>query len=93
MSWATTQRGLHDREKLILLRLAYKHHVGCPLYPSLKTLSDLCDLPVSSLKRHLRSLVDRGLVTRCQRKMRNGRRASTLYILNLNCLVGIDKDP
>jgi DNA-binding transcriptional MocR family regulator len=64
MTWAVTQRCDSSGEKLVLIMLANhtNSHTG-QCNPSHKLLADECSMGVSTLKRHLQSLTDKGLIS------------------------------
>jgi hypothetical protein len=64
MTWAVTQQCDSSGEKLVLIMLANhtNSHTG-QCNPSHKLLADECSMGVSTLKRHLQSLTDKGLIS------------------------------
>lgn len=81
---AMKQKGLKPAAKIVLYWLA-DHHNGetgmC--FPSLKTLANECEMDVATVKRHLISLENCGLIERNRRQRENGSQTSTQYILCL----------
>lgn len=82
---AMKQRGLKPAAKIVLYWLA-DHHNGetgmC--FPSLKTLTNECEMDVATVKRHLVSLEGLGLIERTRRFRENGSQTSTQYILRMH---------
>jgi len=64
MTWAVSQQCDSSGEKLVLIMLANhtNSHTG-QCNPSHKLLADECSMGVSTLKRHLQSLTDKGLIS------------------------------
>lgn len=81
---AMKQKGLKPAAKIVLYWLA-DHHNGetgmC--FPSLKTLAKECEMDVATVKRHLVSLEQSGLIERNRRQRENGSQTSTQYSLHL----------
>jgi hypothetical protein len=82
---AMKQKGLKPATKIVLYWLA-DHHNGetgmC--FPSLKTLSEECEMDVATVKRHLKHLEDVGMIQRQQRQRDNGSQTSTQYIIKIH---------
>ena len=75
-------------EKTVLLHLAdHADNVG-ECYPSVGFLSKKTGIAESSVRKYLRSLESRGLISTTERTATNGRRSSSLYHLALPDLQG-----
>jgi DNA-binding MarR family transcriptional regulator len=78
---AMRQAGLKPAAKIVLYWLADHHNSETGMcFPSLKTLADECEMDVATVKRHLVSLEDLGLIERTRRHRENGSQTSTQYI-------------
>lgn len=83
MAWAVNQPCKNSGEKLVLIMLANhcNSHTG-QCNPSQKLLADECSMGVSTLKNHLQSLADAGLIEVVNQDVQ-GRKVSNQYLLKL----------
>ncbi len=83
MAWAVNQPCKNSGEKLVLIMLANhcNSHTG-QCNPSQKLLADECSMGVSTLKNHLQSLADAGLIEIVGQDVQ-GRKVSNQYLLKL----------
>lgn len=80
VKWAFEQPDLKPAEKLVLLVLAdHRNKATQQCVPSQSTLASRCNMSVSAVNRHLRSLHDKGLIRRKRRKASSGANISTEY--------------
>lgn len=87
VQWAFGQRA--GAAKITLLALAsFADAEGCNCYPSIETLAGITEGGVRSVKRHLRMLEKRGLVTRRRRGP-----TSAMYTLNMHAVNGTAYEP
>ena len=82
LSWALDVRGLPAASKLVLVQLANRHNPDLGCFPSIKKISDDCEMCVRSVHRHLKFLESRNLIKKKSR-FSNGRHTSNEYLLNL----------
>lgn len=81
---AMKQKGLKPAAKIVLYWLADHHNSETgACFPSLKTLERECEMDVATVKRHLASLEQMGLIERQKRHRDNGSQTSTQYVLRL----------
>lgn len=81
-AWAFAQRGLSPATKIVLLYLADRHNPDHGCFPSQARLAADCEMHRSSVNRHLKELVQAGLIRREERfDKETGRQLSTRYLL------------
>ena len=80
---ARDQRGLNAREKAVLLVLATYADEPGHCWPAVSTIADGASMAVSTVRKHLRSLEQKGLVTCRFRTRRDGGNDTTVYQLRL----------
>jgi predicted transcriptional regulator len=82
--WAANVRGLKPATKIVLIQLSDRHNKDtgrCD--PSIKTLSDDCEMDRTTVMRHLTKLEELGLLTRVTRGREDGGRDKNSYILHM----------
>lgn len=80
-NWAIAQRGLKPAVKIVLWYLCDRHNRDHGCFPEQETLAEDCELPRSTLNRHLAELEAVGLIRRVRRSDKKTRRQrSTLYL-------------
>ena len=82
LSWALDVRGLPAPTKIVLIQLANRHNPDLGCFPSIKKISDDCEMCVRSVHRHLKFLESRNLIKKKSR-FSNGRQTSNEYLLNI----------
>lgn len=82
---AMRQTGIKPAAKIVLYWLA-DHHNGetGECFPSIARLAKCCEMDKATVKRHLASLEDAGLIQRQHRHRENGSFTSTKYTLILS---------
>ena len=80
-NWAIGRRGLKPAVKIVLWYLCDRHNKDYGCFPEQETLADDCELPRSTLNRHLNELEALGLIRRVRRSNKKTRKQmSTLYL-------------
>lgn len=83
MAWAWKVRGLDPTARIVLMSLASRaDNEDRTCYPSIKRLADDCEISESSVKRHLKTLADRKLITIETQLRDNGSHTVNLYRVN-----------
>lgn len=80
-AWAWQQTATSPAQKLVLVKLADSANDDGVCWPSLRTLERHLGMGKSSVDRHVKKLVEAGLMTVEQRNHTAGRRRSNLYRL------------
>lgn len=85
-AWALEARGITPAAWKILMILS--HHVNnkrgdFDVWPSQRELAEVCDMPITTLKRHLKELEEKQFLFRSQRYRENGALSSCTYSLNV----------
>ncbi|HDX1086946.1 helix-turn-helix domain-containing protein [Pasteurella multocida] len=87
MSMILTAKALNMRvgnplRKLVLVKLADNANDDGICFPSVKYIADVCEISETSVKDHIKALIEMGLVTKKARKTDKGN-TSNLYVLHL----------
>ena len=91
MAWAIKFENLAPLEKFTLLMLAnYASNENGDCYPSVKTLAKKTNMSDTTVKKYIKSLEDKGLLSIKQRKMEDIY-LSNIYKLNLNITPGVGR--
>lgn len=63
-AWAFKQKSLKPATKIVLLYLADHHNPEYGCFPSQQRLAEECEMSARSVRDHLKTLEERGLITR-----------------------------
>ena len=87
--WAMKQRCGSPTASRVLIALAdfYNDEKGCA-WPRLSTLAEICEISISTVTRALKRLEDLQLITRRQRKRRDGSLTSSQFFLAFRKVTG-----
>lgn len=84
VAWALHARGISATAWKILMVLAHRvnnRRGDWDVWPKQQTLADDCDMPLSTLKRHLDELEEKGFIKREKRMKRSGGFSGCTYTL------------
>lgn len=87
--WAAEVKGLKPATKIVLIQLAQrasKEDNRC--FPSAQLLAADCEMDRATVFRHLKTLEERGLITRKSRGDGKGGRSSNVYTLHIDLVFG-----
>jgi hypothetical protein len=85
-SWALHARGLTPTAWKVLMVMAHmvnNKRGDFDVWPKQATLADACDMPISTLKRHINELEEKGFLLRRPRMKKSGGVAGCTYTLNV----------
>ena len=83
VNWAWKQKDMTPWEKLVLLALADRHNPDHGCFPSLNKIVDDTEISRSTVRRCLKQLEKKGLITVQENMRANGSQTSNLYHLHI----------
>ena len=87
--WAANVKGLKPHAKIVLIQLADFHNKETGrCFPSAARLAGECEMDRATVFRHMKTLVEKGLISRHSRGDGKGGRGSNEYELHLDIVLG-----
>lgn len=89
-SWALHARGITPTAWKVLMVMAHMvngRRGDFDVWPKQATLAEACDMPISTLKRHIQELEDKQFLVRRKRLKKSGGYSSCTYTLNVNTTI------
>ena len=93
VNWAWKQKHMTPWEKLVLLALADRHNPDHGCFPSLSKIVDDTEISRSTVRRCLKQLEQKGLITVQENMRANGSQTSNLYHLHIGSPPGSQRHP
>lgn len=89
-SWALHARGITPTAWKVLMVMAHMvngRRGDFDVWPKQAKLAEACDMPISTLKRHIQELEDKSFIVRRKRLKKSGGYAGCTYTLNVDTMI------